>query len=191
MQQTLIASNAKILQGKNSEIESAVEDLLSKICEYEFDSSNEKVSDEDVLKLREHYNHFMYQALLNSVKNSLNTLKKHIGSRVGSNILNTSTPFFDVNVQLMPPKVSLSPSLDDIQTCINSTAQAVLKCYKSVYDWEPLTRKDIHVTAPTSFFNKISKDIEFVRVALLLTGCIQGIRNTVVEYLQTFAKVRK
>jgi dynein heavy chain len=30
------------------------------------------------------------------------------------------------------------------------------------------------------------KDIELVKVALLLTGCVQGIRNTVAEYLDSF-----
>jgi dynein heavy chain len=37
------------------------------------------------------------------------------------------------------------------------------------------------------FFDRITKDIEIVRVALLLTGCIQGIRNTVQDYLNSFA----
>ncbi len=187
MQQSFIASKAKILQGKNSEIHSAVKDLIAKICSYQFESAHERVLEDDVEKLQEHYNHFMYQALLNSAKNSLNALKKRIGSRAGSNILNTSRPFFDVDVQLMPPQVSLSPSLDDIQTCINSTAQAVLVCYKSVFDWD-ISEEDESLT-PTPFFDRITKDIELVRVALLLTGCIQGVRNTVADYLQTFAKV--
>jgi hypothetical protein len=42
----------------------------------------------------------------------MNTLKKRIGSRKGTNIINASKPFFEVDVQLIPPFVSLSPSLD-------------------------------------------------------------------------------
>ena len=38
-----------------------------------------------------------------------------------------------VDVQLEPPaRVSLMPSLDDIQECINKSAQAILGCFKQV-----------------------------------------------------------
>lgn len=184
MQQNYISSKATELQGKNNEIENAVEDLIAKICAYHFEVQQEKVSQRDMDKLRQHYNNFMYQALLYSAKNSMNTLKKRIGSRGGTTILNTSKPFFNVDVQLMPPRVSLSPSLDDIQSCVNSTAKAVLACYKSVLEWNKSNGED-----RKTFFERITKDIELVRVALLLTGCVQGIRNTVADYLKTFAKV--
>lgn len=41
-----------------------------------------------------------------------------------------------------------------------------------------------------SFFDRIGKDIEIVRVVLLLTGGVQGTRNQVTKYLSTFHKVR-
>jgi len=126
----------------------------------------------------------MYQALLHSAKNSMNALKKRIGSRIGSrggtNILNASTPFFEVDVQLMPPRVLLSPSLHEIQDYINRSALAILSCYRTVVDWG-------YANVPAE---KQAKHIELVHVALLLTGCIQGIRNTVAEYFNSFAKVR-
>ena len=180
MQQNFISSKAATLQGKNREVENAVEDLIAKICTYNFELHQERVSEMDVNKLREHYNHFMYQAILHSAKSSMNALKKRIGSRGGTNILSSSKPFFNVDVQLMPPNVSLSPALDDIQTCINSTAKAVLTCYKAVLEWGD---------SDQTFFERVTKDIELVRVALLLTGCVQGIRNTVAEFLATFDKV--
>ena len=41
--------------------------------------------------------------------------------------------FAQVDVQLEPPaRVSLMPSLDDIQGCINKSAQAILGCFKQV-----------------------------------------------------------
>jgi hypothetical protein len=122
----------------------------------------------------------MYQALLYSAKKSLIALKKRIGTRGGTNILNSNKPFFHVEVQLMPPKLSLSPSLDDIQSCINSTAKSMLESYRTISSW-----KD----SDLSFFSKITKDVELVRNVLLLTGCIQGIRSSVMNYLETFAKV--
>lgn len=187
MQQAHIATQSLLLKGKNTEVELAVDDLVAKIVSYRFESHVDIVSEEDITKLRKHYNHFMYQALLHSAKNSMNALKKRIGSRSGTNILSMSKPFFEVDVQMMPPVVTLSPSLDDIQTCINRSAQAILSCYKTIVDWGfsslPLEQQNKH-----TFFDRITNDIELVRVALLLTGCIQGIRNTVAEYLSSFRK---
>ena len=88
-----------------------------------------------------------------------------------------------MDIQLSAPQVVLQPSLDDIQECINKSAQAILRCFKTVRDWTyddgPKNR---------TFFDRVTKDIEIVRVALLLTGCIQGIRNTVQDYLNSFSK---
>ena len=108
MQQAHIAARSGMLRGKNIEIEHAVDDLVSKIASYRFEPSSQEgggVDERDASKLRLHYNHFMYQALLQSAKNSMNALKKRIGSRRtrGTNILNASKPFFEVDVQLMPP----------------------------------------------------------------------------------------
>lgn len=195
MQQSHITMRSHLLQGKNLEIESAVNDLIHQIVSFPFESSQiECVPEKDIKKLRDHYNHFMYQSLLFSAKNSMIALKKRIGSRKGSdimkgsNIIGASKPFFEVDVQLVPPNVSLSPSLDEIQQCINKSAQAILSCYKMILDWGytslPEEKRDSH-----TFFNRITKDIELVKTALLLTGCIQGIRNTVTEYLDSFAEV--
>ncbi|KAL7543927.1 hypothetical protein ACHAXR_013293, partial [Thalassiosira sp. AJA248-18] len=185
MQQSHISGQSRLLQGKNMEIENAVTDLIQQIATFQFESQNDGVPEKDISKLRDHYNHFMYRALLCSAKNSMTALKKRIGSRKGTNIINASKPFFEVDVQLIPPYVSLSPSLDEIQQCINKSAQAVLSCYKKIVDWgySSLSKEE---RATHTFFTRITKDIELVKVALLLTGCIQGIRNTVAEYLDSF-----
>ncbi|CAM9354308.1 unnamed protein product, partial [Ectocarpus sp. 12 AP-2014] len=126
----------------------------------------------------------------------MNMLKNRIQSRTGGTgvFLFVQKPFFEVDVQLEPPaRVSLMPSLDDIQGCINKSAQAILGCFKQVNDWDatnPTEGAGIMAAAgqkaARTFFERITKDIEIVRVALLLTGCIQGIRNTVNDYLLSF-----
>lgn len=228
MQRQHIAVKSTMLQEKNAEIEHAVDDLIEKISSYQFESPYERVLDCDVIKLKDHYNHFIYQALLNSSKNSLNALKKRMVSKGGaSSILNSSKPFFEVDVQLVPPSgCSLSPSLDEIQECISRSACAMLGCYRSVLDWDQecgpgdggadgagnaavaVVAAETTTTAstpasssssspptslspsssPRNFFDRITKDIELVRVVLLLTGCIQGVRNTVAEYLSSFGE---
>ena len=135
----------------------------------------------------------MYQALLHCAKNSMNALKKRIGFKIfnkkNRNDHDTETvqPFFEVSILLAAPRVILQPSLDEIQECINRSAQAILRCFKSVKDW--VLEGDIDTaTRVKTFFERITKDIEIVRVALLLTGCIQGIRNTVQDYLNSFSE---
>ncbi|CAM9799127.1 unnamed protein product [Ectocarpus fasciculatus] len=187
MQEKHIALQSTLLQGKNLEIEFAVKDLVKTISTYKLDSHVEIVAEDEVVKLRKHYNHFMYQALLHCAKNSMNALKKRIGSRpavVNGAVVEEVQPFFEVDIELAAPQVVLHPSLDEIQECINRSAQAILRCFKTVKDWsfdqESLNRN-------RTFFDRVTKDIEIVRVALLLTGCIQGIRNTVQDYLNSFA----
>jgi dynein heavy chain len=188
MQEKHIAKQSTLLQGKNLEIEFAVRDLIKTISGYKLDSHVEGIADEEIVKLKKHYNHFMYQALLHCAKNSMNALKKRIGSRSsGSESDDVSNqdvqPFFEVDIQLSAPKVVLHPSLDEIQECINRSAQAILRCFKTVKDWS----FDSEMSRNKTFFDRVTKDIEIVRVALLLTGCIQGIRNTVQDYLNSFA----
>eukprot|EP01033_Poteriospumella_lacustris_P002475 gene2475-1807_t len=200
MQEKHITKQSTLLQGKNLEIEFAVKDLIKTIQGYKLVGHVEQVSEEEINKLKKHYNHFMYQALLHCAKNSMNALKKRIGSRPVSEIVQDSAsvngkkgnkatevivlPFFEVDIQLAAPNVVLHPSLDEIQECINRSAQEILRCFKTVKDWSA----EYDGGRNRTFFDRITKDIEIVRVALLLTGCIQGIRNTVQDYLNSFAK---
>lgn len=48
-------------QGKNVEILHAVEDLIKIIRAHLVDEQLERVSEEEVIKLKKHYNHFTYQ----------------------------------------------------------------------------------------------------------------------------------
>ncbi|KAH9103464.1 hypothetical protein AeMF1_002875 [Aphanomyces euteiches] len=183
MQSNNIRRAGELLQGKNIEIENAVEDLLKIITQYPLDSHIETVSAEEAMKLKKHYNHFMYQALLHCTKNSLNSIKKRVASRAGQHAILLERPFFEVDVQLSIPRVQLNPSLDEIQLAINRAAQTVLAAAKELYDWG---QADTAKEDKTTFFERITKDIEIVRVVLLLTGSVQGLRNTVTEYLESF-----
>ena len=211
MQENYISHKAELLQGKNVQVENAVQDLIGLIKSYPLDPHIAGVKTEDTDRLVSHYNHFMYQALLNCTKNSLNAIKKRVAKRGGtSSFLYIERPFFEVDVQLNIPKVQLSPSLDDVQRSINKAAQAVLRCTQTLYDWGQgaVVSKDASnsddkgkvedqvenndesqdQSTKVTFFMKIARDIEIVRVVLLLTGSIQGLRNLVSDYLETFSE---
>ena len=189
-----VEDRSATLQGYNMQIEAAVEDLVQIVRAYPLDPHVEGISDEDCDNLRKHYNHFMYQALLNCCKNSLNAVKKRMGSRpAATGVAATATgsmlfgsldmPFFAVDVHLAIPTCKLVPSLDEIQSAINQVAKAVLSSTRRLVDWG---QQDVPPSERITFFSKIAKDIEIVRVVLLLTGSIQGLRNQVHAYLQTY-----
>jgi len=61
IQEKHITAQSLQLQGKNVEIEHAVEDLVKIISAYQLDAHVESVSEDEIMKLKRHYNHFMYQ----------------------------------------------------------------------------------------------------------------------------------
>jgi dynein heavy chain len=167
------------------EIERSVEDLIEVIQAHELDPHIEPVAADHVAKLRTHYNHFMYQALLNCSKNSLNALKKRVASRETSQFIFTEKPFFEVDVQLAVPDVKLSPDPLDVQLAMNRCAVAVLGCNKRLWDWN---QQEVPEESRVSYFERVTDDMEIARVILLLTGSIQGTKKQVHEYLQSFTK---
>jgi dynein heavy chain len=181
------------LQAKNREIEHAVENIIDLATKYVLDPHIEPVSEQETLRVRTHYNKMMYTALLNCTRNSLLALKKRICARGGSGFLFLERPFFEVDVQLAVPSVRLSPSLEDIQRAVNKGALAVLRVSKSIWLWGqgdisavPDEANPEDLEGRRSFFEQIGKDVEIVKVALLLTGALYGTRNQVAEYLKVF-----
>eukprot|EP00935_MAST-01C_sp_MAST-1C-sp1_P000949 g949.t1 len=184
-QREVISRQGGHLQGKNVEIENAVNDLVKLILFYPLDGNIEGVSHEEVAKLKKHYNNFMYQALLHCTKNSLNTIKQRVGSRLGFGALFVDKPFFEVDMQLSIPEVKMKPSLDNVQAAINEAAKAVLGCSRTLWDWN---QEDVPEDDRLNFFDRVTQDIEIVRVCLLLTGSVQGTRNAISDYLGMFLR---
>lgn len=126
----------------------------------------------------------MYQALLHATKYSLNQMKERICGRrnMPKQILK---PFFEVDVHLEGDTCTLKPSLEDVQSAINRAASHVLKSTKNVQNWN---QKDQPEELREPFYDWIAKDKEIVKVILLLTGSIQGTKNNVMKFLESFEK---
>ena len=80
---------------------------------------------------------------------------------------------------------TLNPSLDEVQSAINRAASHVLKSTRKVQLW---FQKDQPEDEREPFYNWIAKDKEIVKVILLLTGSIQGTKNNVNRFLESFGK---
>jgi dynein heavy chain len=182
MQELSVKSSTHQLSMRNLEVEHAVEDLISTIHTSEVDVSISSITAKDIEEVHEHFSHMTYQAFLNCVKTSLNLVKKKTCYRIGSVKLE---PFFEVDVQLSVPSVRLSPTLDEIQSAINLSAVAVFGCMKKMFQW-----RQMHIPEKdrATYFDLMGKDIEIIKVVLLLTGAMHGTRNIVQEYLRSFRK---
>eukprot|EP00898_Chlorokybus_atmophyticus_P005691 jgi/Chlat1/6122/Chrsp409S05665 len=175
------------LQVRNAEVERAVVDLVALVATYPRQNNDTPISETEVARLRKHYSKLMYQAILAATKSSFNAMKKRLGSRVSGGFLFMERPFFDVDVELTIPNVSMSPSLEDIQGAINTTAKKVLRCSSELAAWGI---DGINTTSGPrgTFYDLIAADKEIVKSVLLLTGSIEGAKNQVSTYISTFSK---
>ncbi|KAA0176015.1 hypothetical protein FNF27_02407 [Cafeteria roenbergensis] len=229
-QKSHVVTRVGILRAKNLEVESAVNDLIGLIRSHDLDPHIAPPDELELIKVPAHYDQYMYAALLNCVKTSLNLLKKRVSSRAATKTFYMFKPFFELDVQLAVPNVCLSPGLDAVQTAINQAARLVLGCTQELLDWgqdaalkafakgagiegllpasaragsaseSPPRRRSSSAASSaqrgrrsiaehpelTTFFDRITTDIEVVRVVLLLTGSVQGTRSQVREYLESF-----
>ena len=65
------------------------------------------------------------QAILRATKSSFAAMKKRLAGISNVNAASAERPFFDVSVELTVPRVTMNPTLDDIQAAINATAKKV------------------------------------------------------------------
>ena len=189
MQEKVTKKKTVLMDAKNLEVERAVGDLIKVVLSFPLDEGGRaQVSDDTVQKLRDHYSRLMYLAILNSTKNSFHTLKRRLASRApdAAGASSAEQPFFDVNVELYVPNVSMNPDLEEIQTAINRCAINVLKCSKRICQWGQDRTQDI--SKLSTFHALIAQDREIVKVVLLLTGSVEGTKKQVQDFLQSLMK---
>ena len=184
-QQNYIAEKAEVLISKNIEIERSVDDLLQAVINYKLDPAVNAINPRAAKLVKQYYFWYFYQALLNSTQKSLNLMKDRIcGKR--SDMSKQQKPFFNVQVALEDGEVRLRPSLDDIQKAINRAATAVLSCSKKMMGWEQIVLEGEEHDNKESYYKIIAQDKEIVKVILLLTGSVQGTKNKINEFLESF-----
>jgi dynein heavy chain len=188
-QEDHISQHTHFLMSKNEEVERAVDDLVNTVMFYELDphiiEDKENIHGKEAKKIKRYYFWYLYQALLNATQNSLNAMKYSVVGKSAAGGGDTQNPFFEVDVYLDNQNVKLKPDLGDIQKSINKAATAVLRCSKNLYTWN---QKDRVEGKRETLYSMIAKDREIVKVILLLTGSIQGAKNIVNNFLQSFDK---
>ncbi|CAM39085.2 putative dynein heavy chain [Leishmania braziliensis MHOM/BR/75/M2904] len=226
LQERHIRQQCEVMNVKNREVESAVDDVVELIVRYNMANAQQGVvqtggtkgspcsidrgaptstemapatgvnksvmatdamdgiTQEKVRVLKGHFHRLTFKAILTCTTRSLNLLKKRVGTHNRVAFLFSETPLFDVDVQLLSaePYLVLSPSLDEVQLTINQCATAVLSCSKYMTRWHYFDEEG------ASFYEEIARNREVVKVVLLLTGSVHGLKKQVMEYLGHFCK---
>eukprot|EP00002_Diphylleia_rotans_P028875 TRINITY_DN5840_c0_g1_i3.p1 TRINITY_DN5840_c0_g1~~TRINITY_DN5840_c0_g1_i3.p1 ORF type:complete len:4482 (-),score=987.95 TRINITY_DN5840_c0_g1_i3:157-13602(-) len=185
LQDAIIQKRVEVMVTRNIEVQTAIEDVINLITSYRMDSlnPNDSVDMQEVYTLRDHYAKLMYLAILNCIRNSLNSIKRRLGSRQSTGFFYVQRPFFDVDVELTIPQVSVNPSIDDVQATINAVSISILKSTKYLKLWGQPIAGSSHLD---TFYDLIARDKAVVRMILLLTGSIEGLKKQVYDYLETF-----
>lgn len=182
IQQSHIKDQADRMTVNSENVQHAIDDLFDLVSVDEGEGLDVEIDAEDLSKVKHYYAKLMYQAILSATQRSLNVLKKRLAAGMSAGFLFVDRPFFDVDVELTVPVVSMNPSLEDIQSTVNNTAKQILSCGKSLKLWG-----NYQPGLTGTFFDLIAADKSIVKSLLLLTGCVECTKTSVLEYLETFA----
>ena len=168
---------------RNVEIERGVRDLCALVANAPRENAEDALEKAVIDEFTAHYAKLMYQAILTATRASFLAMKKRLGSRSSGGFLYVERPIFGVDVELTVPKVSMNPSLEEIQGAINSTAKKILRASESLRMWGAAGLESVE-----NFYHWIASDKEIVKSVLLLTGSVEGTKTQVMEYIDTFKK---
>jgi dynein heavy chain len=192
-QEKLVRNQAKTMNIKNIEVEKAVNDIIQTISGYCIETdSTIAVDPEEGLDMKKHFETMMLHAILSSTTQSLKMIKRRLGGR-RNNQSKDSSPFFNINVELVVPNVTLNPSLDEVQEAIDKAALAVLSCSKHLKSWTYDSNNessDNTSAIERTYHELVGKDRGVVKMVMLLTGGVHGLRTQVNDYLKEFDKYR-
>lgn len=180
-----IKQQTELLKIRNTEVRRAIEDAMGLLHNFQRENTDVPILQSDLDTFKSYYGNLMYNALLSCTKKSLQAIKKRLGRSAGGGWLFLDKPLFEIGVELSVPTIRTSPSLEDIQTAINSTAKRVLKASHEIKAWGPSFKPD------SSFFDVLAADKEIVKSVLLLTGSIEGLKKDVHNYLESFSRFDK
>jgi dynein heavy chain len=179
-QSRFIRQQTEALSIKNTEIERAVSDIVHLVRSFPTEDTSEEFPESEAEAFKDHYARLMYHALAHVTKCSFAAIKQRLGSRASGGFFFMEHPFFEVTLELSIPHITTNPSLDDIQSAVNSVAKRMLKASEELYMWGGNEGR--------TYYDYIACDKEIVKSVLLLTGCIEGAKEQVNDYIAKLEK---
>jgi dynein heavy chain len=130
-----------------------------------------KQLDKAIFDWKSLYANRMYSAILHCVHKSFVNLKAQFLSE---------NPAFVVEAIIVGPLVTIRPSIDDIQSVLNSCAQFITRATKRIIAWGSNSQG----LQSASFFDRVASDLEVVKMILLMCGCFHGMKHTTEAFLK-------
>jgi len=174
-QEAYIKRQSKNFQRINIQIENGLNDACQSIKHTAmiFGSSDLalKQLDSAIFNWKSSYADKMYSTILHCVQKSFVNLKAQFLSE---------NPAFVVEAVLVGTSLSIRPSVDDIQSVLNSCSQYIIRATKRITAWT----NDDRGSPSASLFDRIASDLEVVKMILLMCGCFHGMKYTTEAFLK-------
>lgn len=162
---------------KNQEIEAACGDLVELITsEYSPDENRSLAA--SVKAMRKGY----MQKMFDSVVESLNRSVKVLHHRIMASSEDPD-PVFSAQVTLFIPDIKLSPSLEQIQRCINKCARTILESTKNIYLWN----SDVGLSEE-SIYAMVGENKDTINAFMQLTNAVGHLSAQIDKFLESFVK---
>jgi dynein heavy chain, axonemal len=175
-QETHVKKQSKNVQRINIQIENGLNDACHAIVQtaIHFEASDVllKELDRAIVDWKSLYADRMYSTILHCVQKSFVNLKAQFLSE---------NPAFVVEAVIVGTSVTIRPSIDDIQSVLNSCAQFITRATKRITAWT----YDNHGLLSASFFDRVASDLEVVKMILLMCGCFHGMKYTTEAFLKS------
>ena len=199
MQNRVVKEGGAALVTCSEEIRRACDDLCALVAaslpgENEWGFSPE-MDASAVAEVKAHFARVTYGAVLHATRKSFGALRRRVGSKAAGGFLFVERPFFEVTVELAVPHVVLAPSLEEIQGAVNGVAKKILRASLEIKRWgntdlngdeEDQPGVDYDAIGTGSFYDEIASDVEIVKLVLLLTGSVHGLRKEVEAHIATY-----
>lgn len=159
-----------------SDISYALSQVVSWLQEFSMETSEGILLEKMLLdEFWNYYNQLFYLAILSAVKGAFNAIKSRLCSKRLGGFFLIEDPFFNVDVELSIPSVSMQPPMKAIQNAINECAYIVLSSLKSLQMLGTESQQDCN----SYFYNILAADRRIIPSILLLTGALEAVDRQV------------
>jgi dynein heavy chain len=163
------------IQKDASDISYSLSQVISWLHEFAMESTEGIIINNVLLdEFWNYHNQLFYLAILSSVKGAFNLIKSRLCSKRLGGFFLIEDPFFNVDVELSIPSVSMQPPMKSIQTAINECAYIVLSSFKSLQMLGAANDEN-----ESYFYNLIVADRRIIPSILLLTGALEAVDRQV------------
>ncbi len=142
---------------------------------------------------------------LDSIKKRLQQANRYIGGQVIRE--KVKNPLFKADIILAIPNISIKPTLDDMQSQLNKSIQAMLRMSQDVPEWRHATKlKDLQIReiekqaqeegedpkaavaakAPKPLHKIIAEHKDVNKLVISLSSCMSGFKDEVQEIMKNF-----